>query len=220
MINRTPEPFPDHPLREAERFLPLGRWEAIHLVEHEDEVLNALGDRAHQRELITRDGRVGADHDDGGVDLRNERAGGGAVGFEHGADPRRIDEAEPGTEQGGSHRQLGGKDPLRVLRIARLGHILGDIANGDRLPAAFLQAYSGTRVAVADHCGYGSCRDHAGREQGLADQGIDERRLAPLELPHAGHVEAAGRDALAQRTCLVRHGHHPRLPSDLLQPVE
>jgi len=69
------------------------------LVQHEENVLDALCDVPHELELVARDGRVASEHDDRRIDVRYEGACLLRVAREDGADTRRVDETKPALEE-------------------------------------------------------------------------------------------------------------------------
>ena len=114
VVYRTPEPLPQDPLRKGHCLPPLRLGNPVHLVEHEDQILDARANLADQGQLLARDRRVGADHQDRSVNLWDEPSGGGGVGLEDGAEPRGVHEATAGAEQRSVHGHFRGGDPFAL----------------------------------------------------------------------------------------------------------
>ena len=107
----------------------------------------------------------------------------------------RIHKAHAACEQRARHKNLSAANSLQIFGIALFGDILSEIGDVDVLPRTILSLYARKApLSKSDHRRDRSDRSESDREDGIANQRINKRRFAALELPHAGDIEAAFRD--------------------------
>ena len=174
----TAEAFAQHTVGERARIRTLGVGQAIRLVEDDDEVGHLSGRSGDQLQLLGGDRRIGAEHDHGGVQVGKKGASGLRARGEDGAEAGGVDEAHPGGEQPMGNEDLDTGDAPLVPRVPILGHVVGKPVDGDVFPVPVDVAHARPpRRSVSDD-GHDRGDGHdAGRQDGVADQGVQKGRL-------------------------------------------
>ncbi len=150
---------------------------------------------------------VGDEHH--GVRQGQRPDGGGAVGRAQSPDAGGVDDHEPVAEQLAGQGHLDRADPALAGDLGRLGDVAGDLVDrdglADRLAGGIGQVATrveqdgrGGRVAVADGGGHRRGDVVVDGAHGCVEQGVDQRRLALLELADDEHVEGGVGEALAR----------------------
>ena len=196
-VDRLTETLLQHPRGEPGRLMALGLGETIRLAQDKDQGLDLARHLLDERKLLSRDRRIGPQHHERGVDVGDEGAGGAGGTGEYRAHARRIHQTHAGLQELRRHEHLDGLDSFLVVRVLLLGDVGGERLERNGLPGARGEAHAGAALGpVADDRHHGGDGDDAGRQERLADQGVEKGGLAALELADAGHVEASPGDAL------------------------
>ena len=201
----SPEPLGNRRRREAAGLEPFTFGEPIGLVENKDELVRVVCGRVHELgdelELVVGERRVCAEYDESGVDVRNEcLRPGGALGKD-GAEARGVDEADARLEDRMWKRDLDRRNAFAVGRIAALGNVRAEVSEWERLRRAVEPVNRrASCLAMANDGDDRRDGNYAGRENGLREEGVQERGLAALKLPDAGNVEPSLGDAFCEGT--------------------
>ncbi|HVZ22571.1 MAG TPA: hypothetical protein VG871_15970 [Vicinamibacterales bacterium] len=182
------------------------RAQSIGFVEHDDDVRHLRRDRGDEREFFAANRRVRAQHDERGVDVRHERSRFVGVPLEDGAQAGRIDEAHARGEQRRWTEDFNRRDLQSVFGVVCFRDEAMNVRGFNHLPAPILEHHVGleTRAEPEDR-NRGCDRSDASREECLADEGIEQRRFASLELADDRQEEAPFEDATGQIACVTRH---------------
>jgi hypothetical protein len=178
-------------------------------------------------ELVAGDRRFGAEYGDDGVDLRQEFPRRGAGRQRGRSQARRVHQAQPRAEQRVRDVDLHRANPAGIAGIAALGDIGGEGRGVDVLPGIRQQhARRPPRTVPDDGDHRGHRHDSRGQDR-ILHQGVDQRRLAALELADAGDEEATLLDPPRQRlgvggdragACLACDPRQLAEPGRLLRP--
>jgi hypothetical protein len=202
-LDRTAQALPQDALGEHARFLELPARQPVRLVDDEDEPGGLGGHVLDERQLLARDGGLRPEDDQRSVDVGHELLRQPGVAGEDRAEARRVHQAHPGGQERAGQEDLHRLDALAVTGIPLFGDVGGQQDRVDRLPRAARHPHPGTPSRpVAEHGHDRRHRHHARRQDGIADQGVEERRLAALELTDAGDEEASLGETLGQRAGL------------------
>ena len=158
-----------------------------------------------QVELRPGERRVGADHDDGGVDVRYKSLRGLSAPPKNGAQTGRIHEAHPCLEEWTGDEYLDTRNTPLVFRVALLRDVFRQGLGRNREPGAGPTPHScEPALAVTNDRRHRGHRHDSSRQHLVTNECIKERGLAALELAHASDVEAPLGDALGQGRRLLR----------------
>ena len=126
--------------------------------------------------LFAGDGRVGAEDDQSGVNVRKKIDRGGGVSGEDGADAGRIDQIHAGGEQRRGRENFHAGHLLCVAWIFVFGNVRGKRGGIDREPLARGESYTRGKIrAVAQHGGHGCDGRDAGGKYRAADERVQPR---------------------------------------------
>ena len=120
--------------------------------------------------------------------------------------PGGVHEAHAAGEERARHERLDGDDALLVTRVSGLCDPVGEGIGRDRPPALRELHAGGPLGAVAQDGHHGRHGQDSYREDGVADERVQERRLAALDLADAGDVEAALGETLRERARILEDG--------------
>jgi hypothetical protein len=117
----------------------------------------------------------------------------------NGADPRRVDQHKPCVQQLVIELDVRRFDAAVVSRVARFGHVVGELRERPLLLAAVVEGDRKPIPLPGSDCDHNRRQgNHAGRKQVPPEQGVDQRALAALELPEHHEVESILGDPLAR----------------------
>jgi hypothetical protein len=182
----------DAVLDEVPDLVEVAGGEVVDAVQHEDRPGRPPGQHAEQFPLPVRERRVGGEDDDGAVgaeQLGLRRLG---VVAEHRPQPRGVDQGGSGPEDLGRHPDLGPVHATLVVRVAFLGHELGQPGQLHLLRRTVEVVDAELVGSVGDLGGDGGEGERPGGKQVAAEQGVEQRRLPPFELAHHADKESAG----------------------------
>jgi len=203
--HRTPQALRQHALGEPERLAPLGVGEPVRLVEHHDQLVDAPRDLLDEAQLVARDGRIGAEDHERRVDVGHEGAGGGGAGGRDRGDAGRVHQAHARREQRARDEDLDAGDALLVARVLLLGDVRRQRARVAVLPVPLAEADPRGDALAETHDGDGGGDGHdPHRQDGVADERVDQGGFPPLELAHARDVEAPLAEPLRHGRGLAR----------------
>ena len=135
---------------------PLLLGDTICLAQYKQYVLDLFGNGLDELQFVSRDGRIGSDHSDSGIDMRQKRVRGGTIAFEYRTQAGRVHEAHALQEQWTGNKYLNPGNALSVLRVFFLSNILLDFMHRDFSPLSTLQAKA-CSVTLAESHYRGNC---------------------------------------------------------------
>src|SRR5579862_1319687 len=194
---------------EGHRFSSLCARGSIRFVYRDDEILNVLRDCLNQYKLFASQRRIGSNHDQCRINMRDESPCRCRIAGEHRSQPWRVHETHASGKQRTGHKDFQCSDMLRVLRVVLFGEIFIDTLNRNVGPAArgFKAHASGRMASVADDGWDGGDRHNSSRQYAVAHQRIQDRGFPALKLSDTSNVEASLRYSFC---------HGSRICSDLL----
>lgn len=178
---------------------------AIGFVQHDEEIPDLLGDDLDELEFLPRKRRICADHDQGRINVGNERVRGRGVAGENGAESRRVHQAHARGQQRTGEKDLQALHAFAVLRVLIFGDVLVNGFQRHLLPIRGAEPHPRRRTVPVPKDRRNRCDRHDAHGQHVAShERIEQGGLAALELADAGHVEEPFRGALGIRAGTLR----------------
>jgi hypothetical protein len=165
--------------------------EVVDLVDNHQQPRNPTRGLEKQLPLRFRQRLAGVEHADGRIDPRQEVARDLGVVRVDRADPGRVDQLESGAQQLVVELNACELDSEPVLRIAGLGHIVGQLGHQQLSLAAVRETdHEAVTVARSDRSHGRGQRHHPGGQHVALEERVDQCALAALELSEHDQVEA------------------------------
>ena len=204
LAHRAMQPLFQNLARELGRRRALRIAGPVGLIDDQDQIPNLLANGLHQRQLLARNGRIGSDHDQCRIDVRDECLRGGRVSGEDRAQARRVDKTHAGGQQRAGHEDFRAVQGLFVFGVEFFGDIFLQGGEGNVLPGAVPHANARARFAAKpDHRRHCGDRNKPRGDNCLANQSVEQGGFAALKLADTSYIEAAFGDPRSELPCFL-----------------
>ena len=183
---------------ERHGLVDLGGAQVVRTVEREERGRGTLGNHVKQAPLGGGQRRIGRQHHQRTLRVADRRHRRGVVVLEDRLEPWGVHQRHARLQQLRRCRHKNPGDPLGVVGIVGLAHPCRQLGDGDGATGAVVQLDQGGRGPVTHLGGDRGHRQHADGQEVLADEGVDQRRLAIAEPAAHRNAKIAFAQALGQ----------------------
>jgi hypothetical protein len=188
----------------------------VSFVDYEDQILNPRANRFHERKFLAGNGRIGSNHNQCCINVRDECVRGCRISGEDGAQTRCVYETHAGGQQRAGYEDFRAFHGLDVFGVQFFCHVLLQIGRVNVLPGCVSHGHTRMKLVVEsnDRRHHGD-RDKTGWNNLATDQGIEEGGFASFELADASYIKASFGDPRRDLTCFLGDWLSPKFLGQL-----